>query len=228
MSLILLVRELRKCFIPQEYHKLVDKYYDQVYYGHTRVLSYVLQLIGQLSGQTNTSSDNSLIHSMIMILHAVRCKLTFQEFMDGVEWYVQGDDLMYKTTIPEFEIEKLEETWNSLGMFIESRGAVDPTELSFVGMTPQKYKGFWLYKFRTDKMKCSMNYHDKGSSHDQIFNSLINLTRACFADHEEYTRMKQATHKYLELHRDEISLAEQRNFYILDDYMLFGNFTNYE
>lgn len=228
MTLVLLARELRKCFIPKQYHKLVDKYYDQVYYGHTRVLSYILILIGQLSGQTNTTSDNSLIHSMIMILHAIRNKVSFNKFIESVEWYVQGDDLMYNTTIPEFEIERLEVTWNSLGMYIESRGQVKPSELSFVGMTPQKYKNTWLYKFRTNKMICSMNYHEKGSTHDQIFNSLVNLTRACFADHEEYLKMREATHKYLNQHKDEISAAQQRNYYLLDDYMLFNQFTNYE
>jgi len=195
-SLVLLVRELRKAYMPEEYHKWVDRAYDQVYAGTTLIDGFGIRLFGQLSGQTNTTSDNTLVHCALMCLHAVREGMTFSEFREDVHFNIVGDDLLYQYSDPRFSVFSLEKTWNSLGMYMESRGDVPATECTFVGMTPCQYNGLWIYKFRELKNLDSMNYTKKSSLPKQRISSLVNLTMGIFADQKYFHLLRNYTFEY--------------------------------
>jgi hypothetical protein len=228
LDLLMLVRELRKKFIDVKYHKLVDRYYDQIHNGTTTACGYLFNLQGQLSGQTNTTADNSLVHSAVMCLHAIRQGLSYSDFKNQVEWYVVGDDLVYNTKTELFSVQELEKTWNSLGMFIESRGPTQPNDLTFVGMTSCKRNNRWLYTFRGDKLEDSMNYHKKGATYDQIVSSLVNLTSGCFADKPRFERMKQSTMNFVNTNRRFLSQEALNLTMLLDESTLLRWYTGRE
>lgn len=232
LALVCIVRDLRKMFIPEQFHPLVDRYYNQVYMGNVSVLGNLVTLGGQLSGHTNTTSDNTLVHSALMCLHAWRCQMTFPEFVEKVRWYVVGDDLIYNTSTPEFHVLNLEKTWHSLGMFIESRGETPSNELTFVGMTPCKReirgRQHWLYVYRIEKLFASMNHTEKSMTVSQRVMALVSLTINMFADKENYEFAKDAVLAFAREHYKELSMEAKHMLGKLDDITLLQLYTGYE
>lgn len=232
LCLVEVVRDFRKKFLPETVHPFVDKYYNQVYAGYTNVMGHLVTLDGQLSGQTNTTTDNSLIHSCIMMLHAIRHGMSYDEFRQQVEWYVVGDDLIYNTTSSKFTALQLEQTWRSFGMFLESRGYVSPDELMFVGMKPQQRvvdgNTYSLYVFRARKNLESMNYYKKGATISQRLSTLVNLTMGIFADKEYFDFMKSVTYNFAAQNNGVLTEIDYRLLSMLDEQVLLDLYTGFE
>jgi hypothetical protein len=74
LSLAAMICEFRRQFIPPKFHLAHKQYYNKVYCGYVSFLSYIMWLVGQRSGSTNTFTDNS--YSVVGMLLVAASELT--------------------------------------------------------------------------------------------------------------------------------------------------------
>lgn len=176
---IMLVRDLRKRHLPEFYHEWVDRYYNMIYFALVNVGGDLVQIIGQLSGQTNTTTDNCFFNELTLLLHALRKGLTVREY-SHFQHCIVGDDGLYSDPDGIFDPLEVGKTWNSVGMYMETPGYQSFEDLTFIGTHP-KYvfrngRRYLLYGFREEKVIASLNYVEKGFSDDQKLSKLCALT----------------------------------------------------
>lgn len=133
-----LVGHFRSFFVPREYRELHRRYYSQVYDGYVAVLGMIFHVPRQPSGQTLTTSDNSLVQSVLMFLSAIRCGMTLQQFQKEVLFYCMGDDLIYATKNDKFTAKHVADTYRSFGVYLECTTDTFHSieQASFCGTTP--------------------------------------------------------------------------------------------
>jgi hypothetical protein len=191
-------RDLRKAFLPAWTHKLVDRYYDMTYRMKLSVFGNVFEVIGQQSGHTNTASDNSIGTLALLCLNAIRNDVSLEEFKKALI-AIMGDDLLLcDGNLDCFKPECLDETWRSLGMFIEvPKFDEEFSTLSFMGMTPKDLGPYNLYTYNVPKMLQSANYYKRSMTKQDRMLKLLSLTQNVFADQDAYSKMRQAFWNYI-------------------------------
>lgn len=176
LFLWMLTRDLLLRKVPKSRHQYVYRYFDMVYFGWTVVEGGVFMIPGQSTGQTLTAFSNTMCLILMMCLHAVETGMSHSTFKERVMFFAFGDDMIYGSTDPRFEVANLNITFNKYGMYLESDSLTGKslTELSFLSSRPVWRRfgsGMMLaYKFNTSKLVSSFQYT---RSHDPN----INLSR---------------------------------------------------
>lgn len=91
LGLMRVIRNVRKRFLPECYHKAVDLLYDAIYCGDTITAGVIYRMICQKSGWENTSDDNSLHLWLALFLAYDELGLNFDDSFA----MINGDDLAY-------------------------------------------------------------------------------------------------------------------------------------
>lgn len=113
----------------------IEDYYGRIYNGRTLVCGRLVPLIGQASGHYNTTVDNSLGHIINMLYHCYKYNVSP---IQGIRYYVCGDDLIWSDRTGAVTPRLLSETYAELGQWLEFTSA-DPlpiTSLHFCGTLP--------------------------------------------------------------------------------------------
>lgn len=127
------IRDLRKVFLPVNYHAAVDKLYDDVYAGSAIACGVVHRMFHNKSGWENTGMDNSL-YFWLVIAEAIE-SLTGESFDEVCRLLVNGDDLAISIDDSKVGIRELQEYLAMYGVMIsfdtaEPRAARDINFLS--------------------------------------------------------------------------------------------------
>lgn len=195
---IQIVREFRKLHLPSIYHTHVDRYYDMIYNANVNVSGNLIEIVGQLSGQVNTTADNSFFNVLSLILHGIRKGMTLREFVD-FEYVVVGDDGLYADSGFHEPVE-LGETWNSVGMYLETPGYQQFWDLTFVGTHPVLYScpmtKNLLYGFRRNKLLSSIDYVTKDMDHSEQLEKLISILILLFTE-KDFKEIKSKVVSYI-------------------------------
>ena len=93
LSLARVIRDLRKSFLAENYHKCVDLLYDAVYAGDVIACGVVHRMLHNKSGWENTSMDNSLY--MWAAVYLAVTKITGGLFSEVCRVLINGDDLAF-------------------------------------------------------------------------------------------------------------------------------------
>lgn len=209
--LFCIIRDFRKKYLPAEYHKYVDRYYDQTNMFWCLSLQRLFKLVGNPSGQTLTAWDNSFITLLLLYLHAIRHGISPDEFND-MFIAIYGDDLFLIDTTEEkvFHPEVLNETYNSLGMYLECPGPPSCLEENvFIGMHAvyRKYRNFIhrMYSYDSDKLLNSMNFIRKGMSVNDRISKLVSICILLFGDQTAFEFARKITIQYFRDHSSEVS-----------------------
>lgn len=176
----------------------VERYYSMMYNGYTLVTSEVFRLIGQPSGHFNTSVDNSLGHVVLMALHACRVGLSIQEFVRQVRFYACGDDLVWSCVTNDFDPSVLQETYNSVGVYLEFQSfeSLPVDELVFVGVKPCKRvldgREYDLFSLVSPRSFATLHIHKKKTVGDPLMRlaKYAALAILWFADVDKYDLAK--------------------------------------
>lgn len=222
----ILIRDFRKIYLPKEFHKLVDRYYDMVYNGNVSFGGYCYHIYGQKSGHTNTAIDNSLCSLCGLLLHACRSGLGLDEFLQQVMVGIVGDDLLIADRTEQhcYRPQLLEETWHSFGMYLESMAQVeDFFDLVFMGVTPMlrqiQNRNYLLYIGRTDKLLNSLNYFKIGRNAPQCSDKLVSICAMLFADQVLFDEVRDL------VRRQCFEMKQVDKIYLLEDKTLLNLFT---
>jgi len=217
VGIAVICREFRKRYLDPSFHSLVDRYYDMHYAGHVVANGVILYLPGQFSGQTLTSSDNSLLTLCGLILNAIRDHVSFAKFLYDV-FGIVGDDLIVSTSTALTPF-KLAQTWSSFGMYLECQ-QLEPFnffDLSFCGMFPKirDVDGgtLLLYHGRIQRTIESVNYVKRSCSNEQRVAKLVSLAMTVFACPELYAEIRSlafAFAKRFNVDSPELSLLNDR------------------
>lgn len=239
--LAMLCRDLRLRHLPRAdvffeghtYEETVERYYDVIYSGLVNVAGNLFNLPGQLSGQTNTASDNSFGNLAVLCLHAIRNRMPFDIFRQQL-FLIMGDDMAYSDSSGLFQPLKLETTFNSLGMFLESPcvSGVDITEIMFCGCSPMWRelgdRKFLLYCYRKDKLLASFDWRLRGMTKDQRAQKLISITALLFPDKTVFDELCCIVKAYLAKHESDLSNETLSLCRLLDEQYLLKLFTGFE
>lgn len=223
-----LIRDFRKEFLPKEYHKWVDLYYDMTYNILCNVRGCLLNFYGQPSGQTNTSMDNSLATLILCMLHAIRRGMTYQDF-SCIFFAIMGDDLMLRDPFGVFTPEGMNETWNSVGMFIEIPAQFEEFwDMTFIGMHPVRRDDKILYSYNSDRMMASMNFARRNASPEMRLQKLISLAHLVFAQTNVYNIARSVCFQYATDNRAAISRAGLESLGSLTELHQLNMYCNFE
>lgn len=230
LSLITVIRELRKSYLPFECHKMVDRLYDITYAMNANVLGVILRLLGQSTGQYNTLFDNCLYYLSLFILHSYRVGVPVQEFLQ-MPLYIMGDDCTYHdtTTDHKFHPRLLEQTYHYLGNYMEADFDGNPLKIQFLGAIPMcRYVSgikYDLYAYRIHKMLTSMQFAKTKQTPNQRLASMIAQTSMCFADKQAFELAKKWCLDYAQIHNlsyeSRSNLAQLNEAYQLKCYTSF-------
>lgn len=223
-----------KPFVDRDYtvRDLVMKYYSVVYNGFVNVGGFLFNLIGQMTGQTNTASTNSIGNLCVVMLHAMRHHLSFEDFLE-VLVYVMGDDLVIKDVYHIYDPPTLSLTYASLGMYLESP-CVKPaelTEIQFCGCSPMWRKvgdvDQLLYCFKTDKLLSSLNWclHSDANSYAMKLTSILSLL---FANKGVFETYREKAREWFSAHDLELTQSSKKLVGFLSDRYLLKLLTGYE
>lgn len=178
---------VRKKFLPESVHSLVDRYYDTVYNGYCNVGGFIFHIPMQTSGQILTSSDNSLIVLFLLILHCLKNNVSLQKFLSGPS-AVTGDDILLVDEFGCFTPENLSKTWMRYGMFLDTPSLAPQTfeSLVFMGMQPADVivddVQYHLYTFRPLKLYSSLFYVKRKMTQSDILTKYVALCMMSFAN----------------------------------------------
>lgn len=208
----MILRDFRKQHLPDNMTKLVNLYYDMAYRMKTLCRGALIEMIGQPTGHTNTASDNSLGYLTLCILHAVRNRMTFDEFKT-IHLAIMGDDMIWCDPTGLFTPTKMSVTWNSVGMYLESPS--DNTvfwDLQFCGMTPMmrdvEGQSYLLYVYQKERLLSSLNLVKKSASPAQRLMKLVSIATLLFADKEVFCEVKELAYKYAERHHEYMTMND--------------------
>lgn len=154
-------------------HSLVDRYYDQMYLGWSRVDGLLMRLIGNPSGQFNTSSDNTLLNMAVNYLLQRRLKVAEHDVL----FSVYGDDLLISTQDSHLTPLRLREEAAKLGVYFATFGDNFSKygECSFIGTFPVGEKG--LYTYSSSKLLGSLHFRKKGATDYDYVRKMVSI---CF------------------------------------------------
>lgn len=233
-------RDLRKRHLPSGeffrghmYDEAIDRYYSQIYNGLVNVGGYAFNLAGQLSGQTNTSSDNSLINLGILMLHAIRHGITYDEFCKQL-FYVMGDDMALSDLTGKYAPLILQETYNSLNMYLESPcdQPFDITDIMFCGCSPKWRevggRRILLYCYRQDRLLASYNWVNRGMTVNERAQKLVAICSLLFADEAIYTTLREDVREFFSKNWSHLTDETKSLLSNLNDQYLLKLFTGYE
>lgn len=133
LSVARVIRDLRKAFLPVNYHVAVNKLYDDVYGGSAIACGVVHRLLHNKSGWENTGMDNSL-YFWLTVAEAIET-LTGLPFEEVCRLLVNGDDLALSIDSEKVGIVELQAYLAQYGVMIsfdcaEPRAARDINFLS--------------------------------------------------------------------------------------------------
>lgn len=239
--LAMLCRDLRLKHLPRDspfygdhtFEDAVNRYYNVIYSGLVNVAGNLFNLPGQLSGQTNTASDNSLGNLAVLCLHAIRNRMTFEDFRKQL-FLIMGDDMAISDNSGLFRPLKLEVTYNSLGMFLESpcTQGVDVTEIMFCGCSPMwrelGSRKYLLYCYRQDKLLASFDWKCRGMTLDQRAQKIISITALLFPNKAIFDELVAIVKVFLKQHESSLSNETLSLCRLLDEQYLLKLFTGYE
>lgn len=192
LVLAYVVGRFRAAFLNAEVQGLHERYYRMVYEGLVSVLGNVLHIPNQRSGQILTASDNSLVQSACLFLHAIRQGMSFDEFVRDVRFFCMGDDLIIADRSGKFTAASVARTYNSLGIYLECHATEyhDLASSSFCGTVPvwREFRGnsFLLPLGRTDKLLDSMRWMHKRGTVCDFVQKAVSILVLVFPDKEVY------------------------------------------
>jgi hypothetical protein len=176
--------------------RMIRRYYNKIYYGFINLFGNLLMVLCQKSGHWLTANDNSLHHFCIFALRAVRLGWTYEYFKSQVLAYLNADDLVYSTKNIEYYIDRLNETYNSVGFYLETP-SLEPSPfwaLQFLAttptITPLHGYDFVLYRFRLPKLIESFNWDLRNSSPLNIFVKRCQLLILLFTHTEIFLSLR--------------------------------------
>jgi len=198
-----LILAYRLRFLPPQEADRAQRYYSMMYNGYTSVGGWLFNLIGQPSGHTNTTIDNSIGHMCIMAYHAYRNGLTVAEFVKDVCFYTCGDDLVWADRTDLFTPIALDATYSSLGVFLEF-GSLESSrveELRFVSTRSVccKFEGmsYRSYTYSYNKLKASLLLDRRKQKCIPHLSRLASICRLMFND-ERYLEFREHFDKTVE------------------------------
>lgn len=181
--LVEVVCAFRKHFLPAEdpalgnVHDAVQRYYEQMYLGWSRVDGQLVRLIGNPSGHFNTASDNTL--ALIAVFRLIAKRL-------GVRWCdllvsCYGDDSIWASKDPLFNAANIRTEGEKLGVFIETLGNVftPDTDLVFIGTHPFVTQEGLVYSYDFQKLSASLWWRDKKGTDLDYVHKIISLSSLC-------------------------------------------------
>lgn len=183
----------------------VQRYYSMMYNGYTNCQGHVLHLVGQPSGHHNTSLDNSLGQCVVMALHAYRSGLTVDQFFSQVRFRCCGDDLIYADKSGCFAPDRLSQTYESIGLYLEFEGdgelIDDVYSLAFVGMRigVRVHNGvaFRVPYLREQRTRASVEISKTLSTPMDLLAKYVSLAQMSFGDADLYAFCKDAAERHL-------------------------------
>lgn len=186
---IMLLRDLITVFIPKSRHALHYRYFSMTFFHWTLCNGFLILIPGQSTGNTLTSFGNTLMNAMLVMLHAIRSKMSFSTFRRDVLFFCNGDDLIYSTRDPVFDISNLNDTYMSVGMYLES-SSLEPKrleDLTYLSAYPywKEYLGMKVlfYGFNARKILSSFGYRRTDNA-AQNLSRYVNLCY-CLFGHQE-------------------------------------------
>jgi len=129
------IRNLRKMFLPIEYHRCVDHIYNSVYCGVAVFAGWLYRVYHNKSGWENTGHDNS-IYIWCMIYIAVT-HLTQKPFNEVCKLKVNGDDLATAINHELIGIKDLAVFLRQFNVILETNSELPrhPSEITFLSHT---------------------------------------------------------------------------------------------
>lgn len=172
----------------------VERYYSQMYNGYTLVIDEVVHLVGQPSGHFCTTVDNSLCHIALMALHAYRKGWSLSRFRKELRFYCCGDDLIWSSTSPVFRPRDLQETYNSVGIYLEFQSfeSLPVRDLVFVGVKLQERvvsgREYRLFCLVSPRSFASLHIHKRKTEKRPVLKlaKFAALAILWFADEDKY------------------------------------------
>ncbi len=237
LAMIALIRDFRKKHLPKEFHSLVDKYYDETYCMKANACGKMIQISGCPSGHTNTAHDNSFVYLCIMMLHAIKNKVTLEEFKSMV-LCIYGDDMILNDNgVSCFTPTRIQEcVCNNLQMYLESPSDSDTFDnLTFIGTHPvfRNFRGqkYLLYSYDTIKMLNTFNFYRKVTVPSETVESLrlqkmISICQNIFAEEAQFKRMKREIKKYASCAK--LSVEQGSKLSLLSSLYIFSMYTGFE
>ena len=216
-----IIRDFRKKHLHKKFHKMVDRYYAMTYNMDVNFCGAIVELVGQQTGQTNTATDNSLGYLIVLMLHAIRNKVSYFDFEDMFT-AVMGDDMLLVDNLGCFGPMELETTFNSLGMYIEAPAVSEEFyDLTFVGMHPERREVagqmYDLYSYRLERLWESQNFMQKAATPSDRLQKLISLSTLIFGNKSQFERMREIAFNYAKEARHCLTYQDISQLGMLDD-----------
>lgn len=176
-----------------------QRYYCMMYNGFTEVSGLIFNLIGQSSGQLNTTIDNTLGHVIMMSYNAWATNVPVDQFLRDVLFYACGDDLIYSTRIAQFEPDQLARTYANMGMFLEFE-SLESGLGTFVGAVPAERVidgvRYSAYCNRVGRALASAEFDKRGKRPIDKLAKLVSLAMKTFFDEPVYTVLRNRAFAY--------------------------------
>jgi len=203
--LAVLCRDLRKRYLPKQFHAMVDRYYNATYCSYVDVLGNIVILNHQKSGQTNTAMDNSLGSCACMYLAAIRKGWTYEQFYERIEFFVNGDDLIFSSNDESFDMTYVADVYRSWGCYLDSDSPhfKELSLCSYLGTNPTvRTVGDQLvplYSFRTSKIVSSFSWFRKGTTMDDHLSKFAALVLLSYGDEQLYAETTELVRNWVVL-----------------------------
>jgi hypothetical protein len=234
-SMVQLIRDFRKLFLPSFAWDLVDYYYDQVYYGDVLLGGWVISLFGQRSGHFNTTTDNTLINIATMVSVGFEMKWTPSQFLEKITFFCNGDDLLFHTKDMSCTPRMVREAALKLGVYYEMPGDqyLSLFDCHFLGTQPviREIRGAkcFLYKFRSDKLLSSGRYKHKKNTVNDEMQKLVSLLVELYGDAEQFEQARLDVIEWLKRHFDVSGFSKKLYgsliSYVIDESVLYRTYT---
>jgi len=189
-------------FSPEDKLRVL-RYYEQMYCGFTNVQGNLLRLYGNPSGHHNTSTDNALLHCILMSIHAFRNGLTFDEMDTELFFRACGDDLIYSSLTRIYQPSELSHTYASCGVYLEFE-SLEPseiTELSFCGVRAmfREVNGFpaLMYVLISGRSDATLHLDKKKIEPIDILMKIASICQLLFADKVRFDIAVEVFHQRL-------------------------------
>jgi len=174
----------------------VEEYYKRMYNAFCTCGGWLFQLVGQPSGQVNTTVDNSLGHIVLMAYHAWSHGMPLSVFRENILFFCCGDDLIFSSKHLFFSPVPISTSYASVGVFLEFDSLEPNVSSTFCGTVPasRKWHGLEIvgYKNRERKMQASCAYRHKKMSNLDHLQKLCSITQLMFMDENIFDALRKA------------------------------------
>lgn len=166
-----------RCSLDPDNAERIRDYYIHMYNGYTMAGGHVFHLVGQPSGHTNTTVDNSLVNILAMLYGAFKLDWSYKEFHERVLYFVCGDDLIWSDKSGVYNAQFLVDSRYELGIYSElhSLSPLSLKQCHFVGTQPIYYDGQLSYTYSFDKLSSSMRWTKKSRTVRDQLAKLVSL-----------------------------------------------------